>query len=111
MEEVERKKKPSSSRMVCPVVEGENKSSHWIRNTCFGGFVTVVSASDKGGGGEHSRPRAVARLEGISKYDREGKGVDSRECVWKDLGLRHIAFMWKDLGFILCRCHLMLADN
>ena len=69
VEEVERrKKKPSSpSRMVCPAVGEEERSSHWIRNTCFGGFVTVVS------GGEHGRARAVARLEGISKYDREGK--------------------------------------
>ena len=56
--------------MVCPpaAVEAADEKSHWIRNTCFGGFVTVVSD----GSGRH-RSRAVARLEGISKYDTEGK--------------------------------------
>ena len=56
--------------MVCPIVrrgaEAEEKS-HWIRNTCFGGFVTVVSDDT------NHRSRAVARLEGISKYDSEGE--------------------------------------
>ena len=57
------------SRMVCPPVK-EAEKSYWIRNTCFGGFVTVMSES--GHSGHHHRSRAVARLEGISKYDSEG---------------------------------------
>ena len=60
--------------MVCPIVSrgAAEEKSHWIRNTCFGGFVTVVS-DDGSGGGSHHRSRAVARLEGISKYDSEGE--------------------------------------
>ena len=59
--------------MVCPIVSrgAAEEKSHWIRNTCFGGFVTVVSDNDSGSG--HHRSRAVARLEGISKYDSEGE--------------------------------------
>ena len=63
--------------MVCPplVDAAADEKSHWIRNTCFGGFVTVVSDSSGSGSGSSSRhrSRAVARLEGISKYDSEGE--------------------------------------
>ena len=70
---VRRQKK--KSRMVCPIVSrgAAEEKSHWIRNTCFGGFVTVVSDNGSSGGGGHHRSRAVARLEGISKYDSEGE--------------------------------------
>ena len=54
--------------MVCPPIDAADEKSHWIRNTCFGGFVTVVSDS-----GHNHRSKAVARLEGISKYDSEGE--------------------------------------
>ena len=63
-----RQQKRKKSRMVCPPIDAADEKSHWIRNTCFGGFVTVVSDS-----GHNHSSKAVARLEGISKYDSEGE--------------------------------------
>lgn len=79
---VRHQKKKGKSRMVCPpaAVEAADEKSHWIRNTCFGGFVTVVSD----GSGRH-RSRAVARLEGISKYDTEAAFV-KETCYDVDAG-------------------------